>query len=92
MTYQLDKNYPNPFNPVTNIRYGLPVTSHVELRVFDAVGRKISLLVDQTQSSGYYTVVFDSQNLLSGVYFIQLRAVPESGAVRGITRKMTLIK
>ncbi len=72
--YQLDQNFPNPFNPSTNIRYTISQTSKVVLRVFDVLGREIQTLVNTAQAPGHYTVTFNAQNLTSGVYFYQLSA------------------
>jgi len=72
--FLLYDNYPNPFNPVTHIRYGIARTSSVTLRIFDLMGREIQTLVDEVQSPGQYTVTFNGQNLSSGIYFYSIRA------------------
>ena len=61
-------NYPNPFNPSTEIRYALPVDADVRLVVYDIAGREIAVLVDSFQEAGRHEVVFDGNRLASGVY------------------------
>jgi len=72
--YTLGQNFPNPFNPNTTISYQLSALSHVTLEVFDLLGRKVSTLVDATQSPGRHIVKWDGSSLSSGVYFYRLRA------------------
>lgn len=68
------QNYPNPFNPETTIGYQLPVSSQVKLEVYDALGRKLNILVDKEQNAGYHEVKFDGSNLSSGIYFYRITA------------------
>jgi len=72
--FTLEQNYPNPFNPSTTVKYELPRTSHVNLSVFDILGREVSVLVNDKRDSGVYEVNFDASNLASGVYFYRLQA------------------
>lgn len=67
--YHLLQNYPNPFNPTTNIAFQLSVRSHVVLDIYDALGRKITTLVNSYLDSGYHSVVWDASNQCSGIYF-----------------------
>lgn len=83
----LDQNYPNPFNPATTIRFQLPNPAHVRLRVFDALGRHVSTLVDSPRTAGYHQVHFRAADLSSGTYFYQLRTGTTS-----ITRWMQLVR
>jgi len=73
-TFLLMQNYPNPFNPSTTIKYELPQALHVNLSVFDVLGREVSMLVNERKDAGVYQVKFDATNLASGVYFYRLQA------------------
>jgi hypothetical protein len=77
--FNLQQNFPNPFNPTTTIRYDLPRTAQVMLRVFDMLGREVAVLVDEEQEAGYKSLVWNADNaaglnLSSGVYFLRLQA------------------
>lgn len=90
--YSLSQNYPNPFNPVTRINYSIPSNvngqmSNVRLRVFDAVGKEIMVLVNEAQSPGEYSVTFNAGSFSSGVYFYRI----ETGEFSDM-KKMMLIK
>ncbi len=73
-TFALLQNYPNPFNPVTTIKYQIPKISRVNLTVFDILGNRIAVLVNQEKSPGEYSVEFNGSNLASGVYFYRIQA------------------
>ncbi len=83
----LQPNYPNPFNPATNIRYSIPQQQHVRLVVYDVIGRRVQVLQDGIQQAGWHNAQFDAGNLASGVYFYRLQV----GEVMH-TGRMTLIK
>lgn len=83
----LQQNYPNPFNPSTRIRYTLPATGDVTLKVFDVLGRQVASLVDELQPSGTYEVNFDATQLSGGVYFYRL-----SSGEQTVSRSMLLLK
>lgn len=85
--YQLEQNYPNPYNPSTKINYQIPELSFVTLKVYDVLGDEITTLINEEKSVGNYEVEFDGSALTSGVYFYQLRA---GGFVQ--TKKMVLLK
>jgi hypothetical protein len=73
-SYKLEQNYPNPFNPTTTIRYRIPETGLVTLKVFDVLGKEVITLVNEEKLSGNYEVKFNGSNLSSGVYFYRLTA------------------
>ncbi len=73
-SFILFQNYPNPFNAKTVIKYQLPNSADVNLIIYDVMGRKIAVLVNEQKQPGYYEVTFDASNFASGVYFYQLRA------------------
>ena len=85
--FELSQNFPNPFNPTTEIRYDLPGRSFVEIVVCDLLGKVMSTLVREVQITGHYRIIFSAANLPSGVYFCQMKA----GNVR-IVRKMLLLR
>ncbi len=77
---KLYRNYPNPFNPTTTIKYSLTnklvdhnAALNITLKIFDITGREITTLIKQEQPPGNYTVEFDAENLPSGIYFYQLK-------------------
>ncbi len=85
--FTLYQNYPNPFNPSTTIKFELPKTSRVSLRVYDVIGREVSTLVDDERPAGKYEVQFKAQKLSSGVYFYRI----EAGSYVD-TRKLTILR
>ncbi|PIP76283.1 MAG: hypothetical protein COW85_15080 [Ignavibacteria bacterium CG22_combo_CG10-13_8_21_14_all_37_15] len=86
LTYALD-NYPNPFNPETKIRFEIPMTSFVNVSVFNVLGEKVATLVNESLEQGVYEHTFGANNLTSGVYIYKLTA----GSFT-ITKKMMLTK
>jgi hypothetical protein len=86
-SYFKTKNYPNPFNPNTTINYTLKNATHVNITVYDRLGREVAVLVDENQSGGEYHIEFNGSNLPSGVYFYRIKT-PEMIEVN----KMVLAK
>ncbi len=72
--YALEQNYPNPFNPATQIRFALPERGHVNLMVYDLLGRRVATLVNENLSPGWHEVTFDAARLSSGVYIYRIEA------------------
>jgi spore coat protein A, manganese oxidase len=72
--FSLDQNYPNPFNPETTIRFQLPEESHVQVKVFDSMGREVAELANGYYGAGSHTVTFNARNLASGVYHYKMKA------------------
>jgi hypothetical protein len=72
--FVLHQNYPNPFNPSTAISHQLPVTSHVDVRVYDVLGREVAVLVSEEMSAGTHSATWNAANMPSGVYFARLQA------------------
>ncbi len=85
--FVLEANYPNPFNPVTTVAFGLPATSQVRVAVYDLLGRELAVLADGIMSGGNHEVQFDASGLPSGTYLYRL----EAPGLR-ITRQMVLVK
>lgn len=74
VAFALHGNYPNPFNPQTTIRFTLPQSADVRLRVFDALGREVATLVEGRIQPGTHAVSFDANDHASGFYFYRLEA------------------
>jgi outer membrane protein assembly factor BamB len=84
--YQLI-NYPNPFNPTTNISYAIPVNENISLKVYNVLGQQVTTIFQGFQKAGTYLVNFDASKLTSGVYLCRLEAANYSGVM-----KMMLLK
>jgi hypothetical protein len=74
VNYRLTQNFPNPFNPTTNIAFQLPSRSYISLKIFDCIGREIETLVDGELLAGSYTRQWDASHMPSGVYFYRFQA------------------
>ncbi len=85
--YLLKQNFPNPFNPTTNINFSIPKTGFVTLKIYDVVGKEVATLVNEVKSAGSYIVGFNAAHLTSGAYFYRI----ESNNFVD-TKKMLLIK
>lgn len=85
--FSLNQNFPNPFNPVTNLEFVVPEWGFVSIKVYDMLGKAITVLIDEKKAPGKYKIKFDGSNLPSGIYFCKMRV---EGAL--LTRKMLLIK
>ena len=86
--YNLMQNYPNPFNSSTKIKYTIPKTAYIQIKIFDILGRKIDELIKTRQATGEYEINFSGNNLSSGVYFYSLF----SDGVLIQTRKFVIIR
>jgi hypothetical protein len=90
--FRLFNNYPNPFNPATNIRYSLEKPSQVRLTIYNLLGQEIKIMVDSFQANGEYSLVWDSTDernnpVSSGMYLYRLET--EGCAFQ---KKMILVK
>jgi len=90
--YSLSQAYPNPFNPVTTLRYDLPEQATVNIIIYDMLGREVRTLVNTTQDAGFKSVIWNATNdygkpVSAGVYLYQIQA---GEFVQ--TRKMVLLK
>lgn len=86
--FTMGQNFPNPFNPSTTIEIALPKESHVRLEVFNLLGQRVALLLDNLMQAGYHTVTFEGRSFSSGLYFYRMTA---SGN-KVFLRKMLLAK
>lgn len=90
--FSLNNNYPNPFNPSTQINYALPEAADVSLKVYNIMGQEVLTLVNGNKSIGFHKLTFEAGNLSSGVYIARMEAVGESGKVFSKELKMQLVK
>ncbi len=86
-SFSLSQNFPNPFNPTTNIEYQFPNREFVSLKVYDVLGNEVATLVNEEKTAGSYSVNFDASKLSSGIYFYKLSA---GNFIQ--TRKMIFLK
>lgn len=86
-SFELGQNYPNPFNPETIIKYSLPKDEHVNIRIYNLLGSKISTLINDFKKAGNYFVKFDASKYASGIYFYEMTA----GEFKAI-KKMAIVK
>jgi hypothetical protein len=85
--FALFQNYPNPFNPSTTIQYDIPVPGHVLMKLYNAIGQEVEILVDEDASAGRFRIEWDASRLASGVYFYRIR----TGAFVA-TKKLLLLR
>ncbi|MEP7146508.1 MAG: YCF48-related protein [bacterium] len=85
--YNLYQNYPNPFNPSTKIKFDVPNSGNISLKVYNQLGREVETLVDGIRNAGTYEINFNASALTSGIYFYKIIS---DGAA--ITKKMLLVK
>ncbi len=91
-TFELEQNFPNPFNPTTSIKFGLPTKSHVSVKIYNLLGQEIATLVDEELTAGTHTTEWNGRDksnseVASGIYFYKLIAGDYVD-----TKKMMLIK
>ena len=87
-TFSLIQNFPNPFNPTTQIKYNVSKASFVAIKVFDVLGNEVNTIVSGNLAAGTYNVGFDASQIASGVYFYSLF----SDGIKMDSKKMLLVK
>ncbi len=89
--YSLSQNYPNPS---TKIKYSIPQSSQVIIKVFDVLGSEILILVNEEKNTGTYELTWNAENLPSGIYFYRLQALPTGRQAGSFveTKKMVLLR
>ncbi len=98
VSFSLQGNYPNPFNPITRIRIGLPEISSVTITIYDLMGREVKTLISKTENAGFKNVMWDSKDkngrpVSSGMYFFRIDAISkESDKEFHETKKMVLMR
>lgn len=79
--------YPNPFNPAATLEFNIPIAGHVELKIYDALGKEVTTLINEVKKEGSYKVQFNASSLPSGIYLCRMNA----GAYN-VTKKIILLK
>lgn len=94
ISFRLEDNHPNPFNPTTTIDFQLPDVGWAKLSVFDALGRRVAVLVESELSSGAHTTTWNAESMASGLYFYRLEVVlVDNPSTRFVdVKKMVLIR
>lgn len=85
--YSLSQNYPNPFNPTTTIKYDIPRSGFVTIKIYDALGKEVMTLVNEYKNPGRYSAKLDARNLASGVYIYRMNSGEYSSS-----KKLILLK
>ncbi len=83
----LFQNFPNPFNPETTIKFGIPQQEHISLKIFDILGREVRTLLDEVKDEGTYRIRFNSLGLASGIYIYRINSNNSS-----VSRKMIILR
>ena len=92
-TYELSQNFPNPFNPATTIRYGLPQADRVSLKIYNLLGKEVATLInDEEKAAGFHAVIWNGRDhshrpVASGIYIYRIHTETFSKV-----RKMVLVK
>jgi hypothetical protein len=90
--YALEQNYPNPFNPSTTIRFALPTNAQVEIKLYNAIGQEVELILSAELNAGTHETVFNASRLASGIYFYMIKAQGSNGNNFTSTKRMILMK
>ncbi len=85
--FELGGNFPNPFNAQTTIEYNIPFEADVKIEIFDILGRRIETLVNERRPTGLNRVIWNADNVASGMYFYRLQAGEYTAA-----KRMTILK
>jgi gluconolactonase len=86
-SFKLENNYPNPFNPSTTISFEIPAAGYTTMKIYNSLGREVSTLVNGIKEAGRYSILYNSGDLASGVYFYRL-----SSGFFSETKSMILLK
>ena len=72
--FSLSNVYPNPFNPITTLEFGIPIDGNVSIEVYNIQGRMVKVLTDRLMDAGYHSVTWNADSYSSGVYFVKMVA------------------
>ena len=87
LVFKLSQNYPNPFNPSTTIRYSIPTSGLVNLKIYNILGQEVATLINEFKEAGYYSLEWNAGSYPSGSYFYRIVAGGNTKVLR-----MLLIK
>jgi Secretion system C-terminal sorting domain len=87
LSFNLQQNFPNPFNPTTTINYSLAKEGHVKLIIYNAIGSQVAIIVDEYRPAGNYSIQFNGNNLASGIYLYRLESGNYSAAKKFVLMK-----
>jgi hypothetical protein len=90
--FALHANFPNPFNPLTTIRYDLPVAGVVTIRIFDVLGRMITELVGEEKTPGVHDAQWNAAHVSSGLYIYTIEVHNGKGSLFSASKRMVLVK
>ena len=83
----LHQNFPNPFNPSTNLRFSLSIAAHIKLSIYDLTGKQIAVLISGYLPAGNHQLAWNAENQASGVYLLRLESDSETQI-----KRLTLLK
>jgi len=90
--FALEQNYPNPFNPSTTIKFTVPTSSFVTVKIYNSVGELIKTLTSKNYTVGTHNLIWNANNIASGVYFYHINAKGKNGNIYTNSKKMILLK
>ncbi len=85
--FNLLQNYPNPFNPATKIKFAVPERNHIIIKVFNILGKEVSEIVNSDYEPGNYEIIFNGENLSSGVYFCRMQGGKYTKTIKLLLQK-----
>jgi len=90
---ELYQNFPNPFNPLTKIKFGINKDSYVTVKVYDNLGKNVAVLINENMAAGVYFIPFDAKELPSGIYYYSIETkILDTGKLYKETKRMAVIK
>lgn len=85
--YKLEQNYPNPFNPSTVIKYQLPFSGQVTIKIYNVLGKEVATIIDGEKEAGYHQIEFSGAKLASGIYIYRLETANYISVMKMILMK-----
>jgi len=91
-SFELQQNFPNPFNPSTEISFSVLSASRVDIRVYNTLGKEVLKLIDGNYEKGKYSVMLNAVGFPSGVYFYKMTAANNDGEIFSDSKKLNIVK